>query len=177
MKTENVEPSKPKKTLGTVLLEGWYKWVAAIIASVLTLLLGWAGGLFTVAIDEATRRLIADDLAGRVEFVSDIAAVVSDRLMPIGSIIAWPVAEPPPGNWHVCDGSEIELKGHEILASVIGNVYGKSSVGRLTLPNFTNQFLRGFGESTKPFGEQQPCWATLAHREGCPWGQQARSYL
>jgi hypothetical protein len=55
--------------------------------------------------------------------------------VPIGTIMMWAVANPPPG-WLICDGTTFSAGVYPELAQVLGST---------TLPNLVGQFVRGAG--------------------------------
>lgn len=44
--------------------------------------------------------------------------------LPIGLILMWPSAAPPPPGWLLCDGSAISRTTYKILFSRIGTTFG-----------------------------------------------------
>lgn len=90
-----------------------------------------------------------------------------DQVVPIGTILAWPVDKVPDG-WHICDGNP--LTGHPQLRDVLGLTYAPpepertnrlrergfpSHDGVVWLPDFTGCFLRGAGGNAESLGKKQ----------------------
>jgi len=62
---------------------------------------------------------------------------------PIGAILMWPAAAPPPG-WLVCDGTVINATLYPKLVAVVG----------ANLPDLRGQFVRGAGPRTGAIGSR-----------------------
>lgn len=67
--------------------------------------------------------------------------------VPVGTIIAWPVAQNPADmeNWLECNGQSIPASVYPELFAVIG----------AKVPDFRGLFLRGIGGNAAPLGVQQ----------------------
>ncbi len=92
------------------------------------------GTLITVAVNAAATGL-------------ELAVGTTPAAVSVGTVMAWPLATVPAG-WIECDGSAISRSTYAALFSVLGTAYGTGD-GSTTfnLPNYKNQFLRGFDAS------------------------------
>jgi microcystin-dependent protein len=61
----------------------------------------------------------------------------------VGTVMAWPLAVVPTG-WLECDGSSQLRASYPSLFTVLGTSYGSADGTHFNLPNYKNQFLRGF---------------------------------
>ena len=70
---------------------------------------------------------------------------------PIGAILPFAgTVKAIPKGWKLCNGDDIDIKGHEALFNVIGFNWGKSSDAKFRLPDLQGYFLRGVsGDSGK----------------------------
>lgn len=77
----------------------------------------------------------------------ELAVGTTPSAVSVGAVMAWPMTEIPSG-WLECDGSAVSRVTYAALFSVIGTSYGVGN-GSTTfnLPNYKNQFLRGFDAS------------------------------
>ncbi|MBD2253375.1 DUF6519 domain-containing protein [Nostoc parmelioides] len=70
-------------------------------------------------------------------------------VMPVGSILPYAGSTAPEG-WFICDGSEIDTKGHEELFGVIGTQYGRSE-DKFKLPDLKGRIPVGLSTSESDF--------------------------
>lgn len=77
----------------------------------------------------------------------EFAIGTTPATVSVGTIMAWPTATVPAG-WLECDGSAISRSTYAALFGIINTNYGPGN-GSTTfnLPNYKNQFLRGFDAS------------------------------
>jgi microcystin-dependent protein len=70
---------------------------------------------------------------------------------PVGTVVAWvgpPDSIPPPKNYLVCDGRELDRTQFKELFSVIGTTWGGTAVNKFRLPDLRGRFLRGVDGGT-----------------------------
>ena len=72
---------------------------------------------------------------------------------PIGSIIAWPTANIPPG-WRIANGNPLSRAAYPELFAVLGTTYGAPDGNTFYIPDCQSRFLVGVG------------WAPLGGRGG-----------
>lgn len=68
---------------------------------------------------------------------------------PLGSIVAWPIAQDAPARWRVCKGDILDIEKDDCkpLADLLGATYGAVGPGKVKLPDFRGYFLRGHGRA------------------------------
>lgn len=77
----------------------------------------------------------------------ELAIGTTPSAVPVGTVTAW-ATETVPQGWLECDGSTVSRSTYAALFGAIGTRYGTGN-GSTTfnLPNYKNQFLRGFDAS------------------------------
>jgi microcystin-dependent protein len=83
----------------------------------------------------------------QIDAITDIS-----NILPIGSIIGYPINTPPTG-FLECDGSEISRATYSNLFAIIGTNYGVGDgTTTFNIPDFRGEFLRGWnhGASNDP---------------------------
>lgn len=77
----------------------------------------------------------------------EMAIGTTPSTVSVGVIMAWPMSTVPAG-WLECDGSAISRTTYAALFGVVGTSYGPGNgTTTFNLPNYKNQFLRGFDAS------------------------------
>lgn len=75
--------------------------------------------------------------------------------VPTGTVMWYAGAEAPLG-WLLCDGGTFSSIAYPVLADYLGETFGPSFNGNITLPDLTGKFIRGSGKETgRPFGSTQ----------------------
>jgi len=144
----------------------WKAAVAFQAAALLFAFLALAEGWFKVAVDEATKTALVNELAENERFRSGVGARIGDVGAPIGSVVAWPVAKEVPSGWRICNGEVLVASEYPKLAALLDATYGAIGPDKVKLPDFQGYFLRGAG-------------VTDAHQSnalGKPQGDQAESH-
>ena len=81
-----------------------------------------------------------------------------DALVPIGSIVPWPIQEgslaqtlsgslaPGPGTWHWCDGTNLDgSTTYSDLYTLIGNQFGGTDASSMLIPKILGRVIAGRG--------------------------------
>jgi len=102
-----------------------------------------------------------------------IKELLSDTVMPIGTIITFAAPNAPEG-FLLCDGSLVEKSKYPKLYKVIGNIYGEKE-DMFRLPDLRGRFVRGFDsanllDSDRKFGDYQED-AFQGHSHTTNWGK------
>jgi len=90
------------------------------------------------------------DIATLNSTVSSLQTLV-DNLVPIGTMMVWPNAVAPSGNWLICDGSAISRETYASLYSVLGNgnYYGHGNgTTTFNIPDLRRRVAIGKGSTT-----------------------------
>lgn len=69
----------------------------------------------------------------------------------VGEIRLWS-CQRIPVNWHVCDGTLLELSNYQLLFSLIGNRYGGDGVVNFALPDLRGRVPVGRNSGSAPSG-------------------------
>lgn len=109
------------------------------------------------AIDKATERVD--------EAMATLGKIGSIGSLPIGSIVAWYHASPPPGGvWRICDGGVVVRKECPALATLLGIPEGNDG---FNLPDLTGRFLRG---AIKVDSDGVATWEEVGASSEGSWG-------
>lgn len=100
-----------------------------------------------VAIGKETPPLSALDVSGGVNASTTYTINYVNIAPPVGSIMAYTVANSPDG-WLICDGREVCRKKYAGLFEVVGTTFGHGDgTHTFHLPNYQGAFLRGTGSN------------------------------
>lgn len=116
----------------------WVSWVMGLLEPLVKTWF-WSGDDETVydAQQEGEKLMLALALGSEV------------CMVPIGSIMAWPVVASPvsaPENWLFCDGSPAVIEDYPELFALIGTTFGSPTPGySFGLPDLRGRFLLGAG--------------------------------
>jgi hypothetical protein len=94
-----------------------------------------AGGIMTgpivaTAISVSAAPVAPNDVVRLADMPASPTAPV---LVPIGGMVMWPSAAPPPINWLICNGATYSTTTYPALAAALGTLWGPAG----TLPDFT----------------------------------------
>lgn len=85
----------------------------------------------------------SDTQAASTAFVQQEIASSGDKLVPVGTIIAY-AANANPEGYVLCNGANVSRETYADLFAVIGTLYGEGDGSTtFTLPNLTDRFIEG----------------------------------
>lgn len=100
-----------------------------------------------ISIGKNTPPLVALDVSGGVNVSTRYTINYVAIAPPIGSIMAYTVANSPDG-WLICNGSQVSRQTYAGLFAVIGVTFGSGDgINTFHLPNYQGAFLRGTGSN------------------------------
>lgn len=85
---------------------------------------------------------IQGDITSIETDISNIETSIGD-VMPIGSMIMYPIAAEPSSKWKICEGQALNKNTYADLFDVIGYNFGGSGT-TFNLPNMKGKFLAGY---------------------------------
>ena len=102
---------------------------------------------------DATGNLTWDEIVGGEGSV-DLASLVFNDIVPVGTIIPWAgVTLPSDEKWLVCNGDEVSSTTYAELAELLGITYGEAAEGYVKLPDLGGRIPVGVGgELNKTIG-------------------------
>ncbi|MCH9683454.1 MAG: phage tail protein [Deltaproteobacteria bacterium] len=90
----------------------------------------------------------AADINDNFQHAVDGLTLLEDRVIPVGSVVAWAGGANPPPGWLLCDGTEYQSAAYPQLSAAIGSAHGGDGATTFFTPDLRGRFLRGVDMGT-----------------------------